>query len=423
MTSKPAFTNSTKQEVVIFRGKDEMNLCEFPFARLGKKDTRESIVCETWVKDKLGNSHNQVWEIRAAAGLGLPTEFAERVYVALLAITSQQQYSKKVYFSVYRLLKLMGLECSKPNYQYVEKALDQLAGVTVYSKGAFWDKTERKRVSSKKAFHIIEQFWLRTQGEEGEVLGDAEEQAQAYIVWSDRIWNSFQAGYIKNLDIDFFYSLQNIISRRLYRFLDKRFYNRDEYEIDIFDLASRLGMVQYSYPSEVKKKLRPALDELVQNNFLCSADTVKRGKFTRVKFVKNTREKQFSKEWERVISPENQASGFLEERQQVDAVPMKQDFVSEYQDVWDEVLLGLKAQLSDAIFFSFVSKSTLVSIENGTAKIALGNAAAIDWVGNRLENQMRRLLNISLREAGTEEIKSIELITFTELLTASQPTN
>jgi plasmid replication initiation protein len=249
-----------KHKTLTSQGKDEMNLAEFPIARLGRKDSCEAIEYTGWVVDKKGQRHQQTWVVRSAAGLGLPTEFAERVLVALMALTAQDKFaSRKVPFTVYRILKMVGLTHNKRNYKAVEKALKQLVGVTIYSEGAFWDKEKNKRVTTLKGFHIIEDIWLKYLEDDEDVI--EEEGVNGYIVWGDKIWDSFKAGYIKNLDIAYYYSLENAVARRLYRFLDKRMHYQDEYQIDIFDLASRLGMVRYQYPSEVKKNYsRPLMN-------------------------------------------------------------------------------------------------------------------------------------------------------------------
>jgi hypothetical protein len=93
-----------------------------------------------------------------------------------------------------------------------------------------------------------------------------------YIVWGERIWDSFQAGYIKNLDVEFYYALENTLARRLYRFLDKRMHYQDSYQIDIFDLAARMGMKPYPYASHLARKLKPAFDELQSRGFLARVE-------------------------------------------------------------------------------------------------------------------------------------------------------
>lgn len=59
--------------------------------------------------------------------------------------------SRKVPFTIDRVWKLLGLTHNKRNYQAVEKALQQLVGVTIYSEGAFFDKD----VASTHHFSVI----------------------------------------------------------------------------------------------------------------------------------------------------------------------------------------------------------------------------------------------------------------------------
>src|SRR5215204_1192006 len=152
---------------IYLNGKDEMNLAEFPIARLGRNDTRLSIEYNGQITDKMGNVIQQNWTVAGNVSHGLPTEFADRVLVALMYITTQEHLKqgnadRRVPFTIYRIIKLVGLSRNQRNYAAVEKALQQLAGVTIYSENAFWDHRLKKRVTTKKAFHIIEDFWLRS---------------------------------------------------------------------------------------------------------------------------------------------------------------------------------------------------------------------------------------------------------------------
>ncbi len=371
------------------RGKDEMNLAEFPFATLARRDNRDTIVYEGWVVEK-GKRHHQKWVVSGSAAVGLPTEFGERVLMALLAVTAEQGFrSKKVTFSVYQLLKIMGLAAVKREYGYVERALKQLTGLTIYSEGAFWDKAKQKRVNTVKAFHLIESLWLRYLENDEEVI--EEEGAPGYIVWSEMIWNSIKTGYIKNLDITFFYGLQSSISRRLYRFLDKRMYHQTRYEIDIFELANRLGMARYPKPSHLKRKLQPAFDELVEQAFLASVRVYKKGKYTRVQFVKATigasRLKQQGEEWtpripERERGPERdqwtdryEELGTMEERETLQAL-------------WKQVLDHLKYQLTEATFGLYVVGTVLLACKDREVVIGVPNSYAGSWLEERYRERL-----------------------------------
>jgi hypothetical protein len=274
----------------LLSGKDEMNLAEFPFASLRKQgDDRETIVYEGWATDEQGRRYQQKWIVRGLAEIGLPTEYDERVFVALMAVTATQGFeSRKVSFSMYQILKIMGVGDRQKDYENLERALERLVGVTISSKDSFWDNEKKKRITTATAFHIIDKFWLRHRELDEEVR--EEEGVAAYITWGEDIWRSFQAGYLKSLDLQFFYSLESPLARRLYRFLDKRMQYRDQYEIDIFELSNRLGMVRYRWPADVKAKLQPAFHELMATGFLLSAEVVKVSSYTRVHFVRAPRE-------------------------------------------------------------------------------------------------------------------------------------
>ena len=58
-------------------------------------------------------------------------------------------------------------------------------------------------------------------------------------------------------------------TKRLFRFLDKRFYRRDRLEFDLRTLAcEHVGLSRTYAPTELKRRLKPALDELEQLGFL-----------------------------------------------------------------------------------------------------------------------------------------------------------
>ncbi len=265
-------------------GRDEMNLAEFPFALLRPQQGEEdSFTYEGSILDKNGNRQRQRWTVRGAGGLGLPTEYDERIVIALMAISAEQGFeTRKVPFSVYQVLKVMGITRSQRAYEAVQRSLDRLVGVTIYAEGAFWDNGEKEWLTLKAGFHIIEKFWLAYLEKDEKVR--EKEGVPGYFIWSEDIWKSIEDGYIKYLDLDFYFDLNLPLARRLYRFLDKRMAYQTEYEIDIFELAKRLGMARYDYPSEVLRKLRPGLDELIEKGFLLRAEPVKVGRYTRVHF-------------------------------------------------------------------------------------------------------------------------------------------
>jgi len=88
-------------------------------------------------------------------------------------------------------------------------------------------------------------------------------------VWNDVVFNSFRAGYLKQIDFEFYKRLESAISKRLYRFLDKRFYHRERLEFDLKSFAcEHIGLSKKYHNGELKRVLAPAIAELESQGFL-----------------------------------------------------------------------------------------------------------------------------------------------------------
>lgn len=385
----------TDLPIATLSGKDELNLAEFPLTKLGGRDNREILVYEGWSVDKAKGPYRQVWTVRGAAGLGLPNELGDRVILALLSISTQQGTpSRKVDFSFYQLLKLLGLETEgQALYKTLENVLRQLTGILIESEQAFFDKASNKRLTSREAFHLIESLWLRKYERDPDVL--AKESAQASIIWGRELWKNLEAGYIKKIDLGFFYSLNSPLARRLFRFLDKRMHHQNELEIDIFELSGRLGQTKYSKPSEVHRKLQPAIHELLERRFLSKAKVVKHGKYTRLRFVKvpaDEREKleQKQAEWQQQLTQIHQQYGVGERE----------------QHLWQQALAALQMSLTPAQF-AMLANSVLLQCDAQQATLCLANHFAVTWV--QKQATMIQAIQAALSRATNNSALTIKL--------------
>lgn len=345
------------------RGKDEMNLAVLPIAKLGRSDSRDIIEYHGTFSDKDGQKE-MVWIVRGAAGLGLPNELGERVLVALLYIGAQDGFKKRrMEFSVYQVLKILGLTDSNRNYRAVEQSIAQIAGILITTNKAWIEKKpdgKQQRITTSRGFHIVDEYYLHN-------LEGGEEGDRSYILWGKRIWQNIQAGYIKQLDIDFYYSLENPLSRRLFRFLDKMTHYQPSkpYAIDIFALSNKLGMVTYEYPAHLRRPLAKAADELVERGWLASYEFFKAGKFNRVRFYRTDSSKPIQLTLGEDCDPN------------VDT--------SSESELWANFLAVLPANLS-----KHLAGTHLIRIENGTAIIAAGHR--VDWIENRLGDRILKAL-------------------------------
>jgi hypothetical protein len=87
--------------------------------------------------------------------------------------------------------------------------------------------------------------------------------------WNEVIFQSFQSGNLKQLDLEFYLRLRLPTTKRMFRFLDKRFYRRTRLDFDLRTLAcEHIGMSRSYAPTELKRRLKPALEELEQHGFL-----------------------------------------------------------------------------------------------------------------------------------------------------------
>lgn len=349
------------------RGKDEMNLAVLPIARLGRNDHRTRIEYYGTFKEPGKDQEKMVWIVEGAAGL--PTEFAERVLVALLYIGSEQNFvNRRMTFTVYRVLKVLGLTISNRNYRMVETALKQLTGVLITSDKAWIEHMEngkQKRVTTSRGFHIVDEYYLHYQ--------EDEDDHESFILWGTRVWKSIQEGYLKLLDVDFYYSLKNPIARRLYRFLDKMmaFESPRPYQIDIFDLANKLGMAPYEHAAHLRRPLKAAAQELVDRGYLSSFEFFKVGPFSRIQFYKT--------ESEHVQLP---TSLTTEAPTEVNIQAAKR---TSEEILWESLL----AQLTPT-HANLLREVRLACVEDGVAIIEAGYY--VDWMQNRLVAPLRRAL-------------------------------
>ena len=91
------------------------------------------------------------------------------------------------------------------------------------------------------------------------------------------IFQSFQSGNLKQLDLEFYLRLRLPTTKRMFRFLDKRFYRRTRLDFDLRTLAcEHIGMSRSYAPTELKRRLKPALEELEQLGFLEPLDAEER---------------------------------------------------------------------------------------------------------------------------------------------------
>jgi Replication initiator protein A len=282
-------------------GKDELNLAEFPIALLTDRASpgQDTLEFQDTIHDNgIGKPITRKLTITAATKYGLPTAKDEEVILGLIQLTKlANNFTRRtVHFSRYELIHLLRWRDESHSYHRIEESLNRWIGVTFYYDKAWWDKGAGTWVDEK--FHILENVSLYDQDRPRRSGTDQNSLAFSSFTWNKVLFRSFQAGYLKRLDLDFYLSLNSSPAKRLYRFLDKRFYHGPRQEFDLFRLAfEHIGLSRsYTKAIHVRRKLTPAIEELEAKDFLEKLDAskryiqVRRGEW-KVIFIKKSKER------------------------------------------------------------------------------------------------------------------------------------
>jgi len=262
-------------------GGDEMNLAEFPFALLSDRqpDGVESIQFSDTIRGKDGESVERSWIVTGGEEFGLPVASDEQVYVALMEVTREQDYADRViHLTRYELIHRLGWPDKGGSYHRLKAALDRLLGVTITAKQAFWDKARQSYVDV--GFHIIDDYAFYNEPRGRKPSRPHRAVPCSYVAWNEVIFASFQAGNIKQLDTGFYFGLRSAVSRRLFRYLDKkRLDGKPAFRIDLRKLGfEKLGMSRNYYPSHIKQELERAHQELIAYGFLAGFEYYRPGR-------------------------------------------------------------------------------------------------------------------------------------------------
>ncbi|KAA3597468.1 MAG: hypothetical protein DWQ06_13775 [Calditrichaeota bacterium] len=261
------------------QGKDDMNLVEFPFASIRPDNDKKFATFSREEKDPNGNTIQKEWTIEGHIKLGLPIPSTEDTLLAIIELCKEQSNfkSKTVYFNRAELLNRMNYGKSQRYYKRLEKDLQILKAVSIEYKNSFWHNQQKQLLS--RGVGIVQEYQIYNE------KGRKAEQAplfKSFIMFTDSYFESLQDQYIKNLDSEFYFSLTFHIAKKLYRILDKRFYNQPSFFFDLRELAENfLGLTQNQATKEIKKTVTKASEELVRRGFLERYDyrKIKTGKY------------------------------------------------------------------------------------------------------------------------------------------------
>lgn len=271
--SEPATTEPSDpvepSAVILMAGRDEMNIAEFPITLLTDRAPRG--VTKVEHKDRVydtksGKMITRRLTITAPEEYGLPTSIDDDVILALIQLTKQQNNFARadLTFTRRQVLETLGWADKGRNYERLSTSLDRWTSTYLKYENAWWDHEGRQWTSG--GFHIIDSYKI-VDSRKAAASGGL---ARCQIVWGQEFLKSCQAGYLKSLDYDLYLRLNYHPAKRMYRFLDKRFYLKPEWTFELRDFAvEHIGLSRtYRDAGKIKEKLQPGIDELEAVGFL-----------------------------------------------------------------------------------------------------------------------------------------------------------
>ena len=295
--STPPTDAITKTPAVMRLGKDEMNLAEFPITLLTDRVPAGQKIIEYQDQiydERSGRTITRKLTVKPAEGTGLPTAVDDDVILALIQLTKANNgfTDRKLDFSRLDLIRMLGWPDSGSSYKRLATSLTRWLGVSLVYENAWWDK--RQQSWTTKGFHIIDNFELndsRTSSGQNDLFPST-------ILWNQVVFESFESGYLKSIDYDLYMKLEHPTARRMYRFLSKRMYHRDDWTFDLRDLAFEHIGLSRNYGNnagKIKEKLQPAIDELQEHGFLETASRddryLKEGKSWKIRLIRKPHER------------------------------------------------------------------------------------------------------------------------------------
>lgn len=251
-------------------GRDEMNLSELPISLMTERAPKD---CKTLIFE--GQEGRLI--ITGSDLYGLPTAPDADVIVGLIQLTKMRNgfTDPTVSFTRYELLKLLGWPDRGQHYRRLDESLNRWMGVTLIYEKMWWDNSLKCRIDAK--FHILESVVSFDQEVRKKLRARQQPLPFSSFTWNKVFFKSCQDDNLKRLDLDVYFGLRSAVSKQLYRFLDKRFYVREEWVFDLRQLAfDHVGLSRNYTAAKIKEKLKPALDELEGIGFIKSMTPAER---------------------------------------------------------------------------------------------------------------------------------------------------
>ena len=252
----------------------ELNLELIPlFLYKVRGRSEESLEAKNVILTPDGQRLEQSVKVVAGREYGMPGPVDRDIHVGIMKLVHRAgglPPDGVVSFSLYELLKVLGKNRGGNNYEQVRESLDRVADCVIYAKNAFFDnETEQFRTHRFTPWSVHFASTRQGQGRSTE---------RHVLKFHEILVRSYNSGYLKTLDTDFFFSLKSPMAKSLYQLVDAKRRGKLSWTVGVQHLRQLIPMPEsYRYDSKIREKVEPGLEELTRRGFLERADYEQRG--------------------------------------------------------------------------------------------------------------------------------------------------
>jgi plasmid replication initiation protein len=253
----------------------ERNLEEYPLFELKARHRgSKARLFERVIEGEGGVSLKQTWKVIPSGEYGMPGPVDQDVYLAVLQLLEQRggmPEDGELAFSLYELRKVLGWsDDSGGAYREIRDALVRIQLTGVQSSNAFYSAADEQLIAD--SFNVWSVHFAQRKKKEGGVGSRARTTQDRHVLRFHPIFiRNYEAQYLKGLDAGFFWGLRMPLSKRLYRLIDLQRAGGLSWGTDLFAVRDQVPL-DYPYPSQIKRALKKAHEELEEKGFLSGVE-------------------------------------------------------------------------------------------------------------------------------------------------------
>ena len=277
------FLNTPSAFLDIEKNKDlirmEMNIVEYPIFSKSKLIKENQILKYYFSTDK-----TSYLEITPKVNSQIPSEFDERVFIALTKLMRDNNFNRTFYTTVSQIIDNMKIEnegTKKGFYKRVKNSIERMANTNFKFKNLYYSNQESGIINdlidtNMLSYRVI--TFKDAKGEEEDYFSDKRVKEIYFITISDVFHqNIIKKGYL-TFDADELLSIKDPITRAIYTMITK-WRNREKYLIkEAFFIARRIPL-SWDNPYRTIKRLEKSCKELKKLFLIKDFNLLKKGKW------------------------------------------------------------------------------------------------------------------------------------------------